>query len=275
MLWWNDNELALNIATGIGPVLQVGQEQYILIYNDSSINTIPNGVILRPKAATIVDGEIIPTVEYAKADNWETVEGTLMASTMDILPLSIGLATKFGRVRGANTSGLQPGATAYISDTSPGYVTNERPRFPSYAIPVGAALSEGATAEAIFGPPGALVGASVAGGAQIVGSTIREVGGLATDSSDSARQRERVARMQKSARATNVTDETENKVIERVGPRQELENFTPTERGWIVRRAKLKQELEMAQSKQPPDRNRVDSLLDQIQRHNPESYDTR
>ena len=131
----------------------------------------------------------------------------------------------------------------------------------------GAALSEGATAGAIFGPPGALVGASVAGGAQIVGSTIREVGGLATDSSDSARQRERVVRMQKGARATNVTDETENKIIEKVGPRPELENFTRTERGWIVRRAKLKQELEMAQSKQPRDRNRVDSLLDQIQRH--------
>ncbi|MCK5643498.1 MAG: hypothetical protein KAJ19_21990, partial [Gammaproteobacteria bacterium] len=48
LVWWNDNEYTLNISTGLGPVLQTGQEIYLLIYNDSGF-PITNFTVLRPK----------------------------------------------------------------------------------------------------------------------------------------------------------------------------------------------------------------------------------
>ena len=138
--WWNPDELAINIATGVGPVLQTGQEIYILIFNDTS-TAYTNGTVLRPLGATFHNGNIVPTVERAQADLFSTVEGTIMVATMDIDPSTVGLATRFGRVRGADTSMLTPGATAYIDPSIAGGLTNILPEFPNYAISVGAALS--------------------------------------------------------------------------------------------------------------------------------------
>jgi hypothetical protein len=146
--WWNGDELALNVATGIGPVLQLGQEQYILVYNDT-VGTYTNGTVFRPKAATLVGGQIVPTIEPALADVFNTTEGTLMMATMDIAPSSIGICTRFGRVRGWNTTHLTPGATAYLSAITPGAVTNTRPQFPNYEISIGAALSSDASGDFI------------------------------------------------------------------------------------------------------------------------------
>ncbi len=139
MTWWNETELALNVASGVGPVLQMGQEIYFLVYNDG-VAQIDNGTVLRPVGATLVGGKVIGTTEPALADVYSTVEGTLMVATMDIAPSTTGLATRLGRVRGFDTTHLTPGATAYVSPTVPGGLTNTRPEFPNYEISMGAAL---------------------------------------------------------------------------------------------------------------------------------------
>ena len=50
MAWWNDDELALNVATGIGPVLQVGQEEFVIVYNDTGVQ-IDNATAVYPVGA--------------------------------------------------------------------------------------------------------------------------------------------------------------------------------------------------------------------------------
>lgn len=147
--WWNTDELALNIATGIGPVLQVGQEVYLLIYNDGAI-PIPNMTVLRPKAAAIVNGLVVPTTELAKSDIYSTAEGTIMVATMNIPVGQLGLATRFGRVRGGNTFDFSPGDDLYISPLTGGTLTNIKPSFPNYVISVGGCLVSDAVNGEIF-----------------------------------------------------------------------------------------------------------------------------
>lgn len=141
---WNNNELALNIQTGIGPVLQVGQEVYILICNDTG-EQIDNFKALRPVGGTFKSGIIVPTVEKAKADNFATMEGTLMVSTMDIPDDTIGLATRFGRVRDADTSAFSAGAGLFVSATTAGDFVDVAPEFPNYPISMGGVLNSDAS----------------------------------------------------------------------------------------------------------------------------------
>jgi hypothetical protein len=150
LVWWNDTEYTLNIATGLGPVLQAGQETLILIYNPSAVDTITNFTTLRPLAATLVGGVIVPTVQKTDSSTWIGVEGTLMVATMDIPPESVGFAVRFGRARGGDGSGTpygetwSPGEQLYISET-PGELTNVRPEFPAYNISVGGVINNSAS----------------------------------------------------------------------------------------------------------------------------------
>ena len=139
-VYWNPNEFTLNIDTGLSPILQVGQEIYLLIYNDTN-DTISNLTVLRPRTATIIDDMVIPIVEKAKADVFSSIEGTLMVSTMDIPSSGIGLATRFGRVRGADTSAFSPGAGLFVSATVSGELVDTRPEFPNYNISMGGVLN--------------------------------------------------------------------------------------------------------------------------------------
>jgi hypothetical protein len=140
---WNGDEYTINVETGLGPVIQVGQETLILIYNDTG-TIITNFTALRPFAATTVEGIIVPTVERAKSDVFSTVEGTIMVATMDIGIGQIGFATRFGRARGGNTTLFTPGAALYIDPVTPGLLTETRPEFPNYIISVGGALNSAA-----------------------------------------------------------------------------------------------------------------------------------
>jgi hypothetical protein len=140
---WNNNELALDIQTGLGPTLQVGQEIYILICNCTGA-PINNFTALRPLGATVKNGVIIPTVQLAKADEFATSEGTLMVSTMDIPDDTIGLATRFGRVRDADTSAFSDGDGLFLSATTEGGFTKTQPAFPNYAISMGGVIKSDA-----------------------------------------------------------------------------------------------------------------------------------
>lgn len=140
LVWWNPDDLTINVSTGVGPVLQVGQEIYFLIYNDLPTQ-IDNMTVLRPKAAIIHNDMVIPTVEKAIANIHSGVEGTIMVATMDIPTDSVGLATRFGRVRGGDTSDFNPGDGLYVSSTEAGKLVKIQPTFPDYDISVGGALN--------------------------------------------------------------------------------------------------------------------------------------
>jgi hypothetical protein len=140
-VFWNNKEYTINIVTGLGPVIQIGQEVVMLFYNDSTTETISNLKAVRPKAAAIVEGIVFPTLEYADASKWETTEGTISVTTMDIPPESLGFTTRFGRARGGDTSGFTPGEQLWLSADGTGSLINTRPVFPDYQISMGGALN--------------------------------------------------------------------------------------------------------------------------------------
>jgi hypothetical protein len=138
-LYANSDEYTLNYVTGLGPVLQINQETVIPFYNNTG-STITNGQVLRPVAGALVGGKLFPTFELAQSDIFENCEGTIVVATMDIPNNTVGVATRFGRVRGINTSGFTAGDDLYISATTPGALTNVKPSFPNYEIKIGGAV---------------------------------------------------------------------------------------------------------------------------------------
>jgi len=135
-VWWNKDFLTLNVATGLGPVNQLGQETWKIIYNDTGFK-IDNGKAVRLTGITNVGGVNYPTVDLAKADTHVNIRGAIFITTMDIPNESIGVTTKFGRVQGLDTTGSTPGPL-WISATDAGDLTSTRPEFPNYAYNVGA-----------------------------------------------------------------------------------------------------------------------------------------
>lgn len=138
-LYWNGDEHNLNIVTGLGPVLQVGEEMYVLVYN-STASAITNGQVLHPNNVTVQSGVAMPTVELGDASNHATAQGTLLMATMGIPAGQIGLSSFFGKVRDVDTSGLAATAQLWLSATTPGAVTTTKPEFPNFAISLGGVL---------------------------------------------------------------------------------------------------------------------------------------
>lgn len=141
---WNDDFKTLNIVTGTGSTLQVGQEFYFLIYNNLA-SPITNGQIVKPTGGIMVGDNVIPTVILAQADNHETCDGTLFWATSDIAVGELGMATRLGRVNDVNTEGMTPGASIYLSPTVAGGFTTTRPEFPDYVLSIGGVLFPHAT----------------------------------------------------------------------------------------------------------------------------------
>lgn len=132
-MWWSGDDFTMNMSTGSGPVLQVGQETYVIVYNNSG-SQIDNGKVVKP--VYVYNGR--PTIELADAITHEGLAGgELWMATMDIPHGDYGIVTKYGKVRGLNTSTLTVGLPLYLS-TTPGGVTNTKPEFPNYQIWIGA-----------------------------------------------------------------------------------------------------------------------------------------
>jgi hypothetical protein len=128
---WNDDYYTINIPSGLGPVLQTGQELYTVVFNNTGAE-IKNGKAVR---LTGTAGGY-PSISLARADSFETLTGAVRITTMDIPDNSVGIVTQFGRAQGINTSGFSPGAL-YVSPTTAGDLTSTRPSFPNYAYIVG------------------------------------------------------------------------------------------------------------------------------------------
>lgn len=139
-IWYNNKEYTVNIETGLGPTIQIGEEILLLYYNDTGVD-IPNFSILRPKAAAMVGGIVVPTPELAQSNVFSSCEGTLSVATQIILNGQLGFAVRFGRARSGDTSGFSPGDGLWLSETNPGELTNVEPEFPNYKISMGGALN--------------------------------------------------------------------------------------------------------------------------------------
>jgi hypothetical protein len=135
---WNANEHTADLTTGLGPVLQIGQESFVLVYNGTG-STIYNGTAVHPVGA--VGGR--PSVAVAAADTHVTFRGVVLVTTMDIPDGTVGVVSQDGKVRGVDTSGFDLGTygnVIWLANDGEGIlnnVTNIRPSFPSYAVQLG------------------------------------------------------------------------------------------------------------------------------------------
>lgn len=142
---WNSIYNTLDLHTGYGSILQVGQEIHIKVYNDTGAE-ISDGTAVYPTGS--YNG--IPTIGKAITDTHETVAADYGITTSTIANNDYGFVTWFGKVRGIDTSSLVLGAPAYISSTVAGELTATRPSFPSYAIQIGIVFKVDPTEGEIF-----------------------------------------------------------------------------------------------------------------------------
>ena len=125
--------------------LQVGQEMFVRVYNDTG-SIITNGSIC------YLSGTFgtFPTAALADASDATKCLSTLGFATHDIEDSSYGYITISGMVRGLDTSGCSEGQLIYLSSTTPGTYTNTVQISPAYNIIVGNCSVVNATTGSIF-----------------------------------------------------------------------------------------------------------------------------
>jgi hypothetical protein len=148
---WNPTDQTLDLHTKWGTTLQVGQEDLVIVYNAGA--DIPDGTPIYPVGGG-PGGR--PSMRPATADIHSNFDGELLVATAAIPSGTEGPATRFGKVRGLDTSLLSVG-TVWLSPSVAGGLTNTRPAFPNYAVQIGGVVvsdaSDGELLLAIRGEP--------------------------------------------------------------------------------------------------------------------------
>jgi hypothetical protein len=137
---FNSTDYTIDVETGLGPVLQVGQEMYTVVYNGTA-SQIDNGHVCNVVAS--FNG--FPSVSLADASAHNTIANVSVA-TMDIPPSSYGITTSFGKIRGIDTTALSGSEfLVYVSTDGSGHMVRTRPEFPDYRIILGGILTDSAS----------------------------------------------------------------------------------------------------------------------------------
>ena len=136
-MYWDENNQTISVGMHNEAFLQLGQETYYLIKNQSGA-TIQNGRVVRAAGTLGNSGRILG--EYMIADGSIGPKFTLGVATQDILNGDDGYVTEFGLVRGINTTGSLYGETwndgdvLWVSPTIQGGLTNVEPTAPDLHI---------------------------------------------------------------------------------------------------------------------------------------------
>ena len=124
--------------------MQIGQEQWIRVYNNSG-STIDNGV---PVYISGAGGSGLPTVAVADASTYLSSQSIGLA-THSIEDLTYGYVTVSGVVRDIDTSGLTAGQRVHIGVT-PGSLVTSAPTYPYYPHEIGICIVSDSTAGSIL-----------------------------------------------------------------------------------------------------------------------------
>lgn len=136
-IYWNGKYYTIEIDTGLGKTITVGNEKYVVFHNDIGEEIQP-GRVLHLKGGALVSGEIYPTFEYADATTYEKIQGTLTVSMHSVAIGAIGLCAVFSqKIKGVDTSSIPAGSQLWVSTAGNGTLTDTKPEFPNYAISVG------------------------------------------------------------------------------------------------------------------------------------------
>lgn len=148
-LGWNATDQTLDLGMEYGSVLQIGQEMYARVANNTG-STIPNGTVVGFAGATANALYVTPYL----ADGSQPTLYILGVMTHD-LPDSgdKGYCTVWGFVRDVDTSAFSAGDVLYASPSVAGAFTNVKPTSPDNVIPVAACVVSDATNGVIFVRP--------------------------------------------------------------------------------------------------------------------------
>ena len=141
-LSWNATDLTFDIETGIGVVIQIGEELLVKVRNKTGV-TIFNGSVVKINGAS----GSRPTVELAQSDSLANIDGVIGIVTADILNNQVGFATVHGLVRDLNTSAFNEGDEIFLSDSVAGGITNVEPPL---SVPVGTVTYSNPTNGTVF-----------------------------------------------------------------------------------------------------------------------------
>jgi hypothetical protein len=134
-LFYDRDNKTLSLFTDInsGTSLQIGQEAWIRIYNNTG-SIITNG-----QALSIVGAHTdnTPTVALASAATAELAYAFIGLATHDIGIGAYGYVTRDGYVRGLNTNAYSEGTLLFLSATTPGALALTPASSPGYNVSVG------------------------------------------------------------------------------------------------------------------------------------------
>lgn len=129
---WNADKQTLNIVTGLGNVIQVGQEMTSTVKNIEG-STIYGGQIVYTAGS---QGEI-STVKLADASNGSKIHSLGMVTVPSCNNNAACQVTYIGLVRDLDTSGYTEGDKLYLQPDGSGNFTSIAPAFPNYTIHIG------------------------------------------------------------------------------------------------------------------------------------------
>jgi len=124
-------------------------------FNDTG-SEIPKGKVLHPIGGTIHEGEVLVTVEYADASDFEETQGTLFVAKEAVPNNTAGVGLRFGKVIDFDTSSFGAGVQLWLSCDGSGDLTDTKPVFPCYAISMGGTLTSAVDGEVFISITGAL-----------------------------------------------------------------------------------------------------------------------
>ena len=130
---WNSTSKTMDIPTGLGPVLQVGQESFLpyeLGCNETG-SQIDNG-----EAVYLTNDGSKITISLANSRDPDIIGKVVGVATQDIADGACGLVTTYGLLRGYDTTGLSFGTVLYLSPDTDGALTSTEPSNGDFIIPM-------------------------------------------------------------------------------------------------------------------------------------------
>lgn len=143
-IFWDNGNQSFSVNLNADVQLQLGQENVVLVYNNSA-STITTGSVVAVNGA---QGQR-PAVVLADADSEALSAATLGVATQDIAAGQEGFVCTFGVVRGINTASFSAGAPVYLSQTA-GQFTSTRPAAPAHTVFLGWIVKVNASSGELF-----------------------------------------------------------------------------------------------------------------------------
>lgn len=147
---WNPTDETANLGLNYGVTLQIGQEMFARVRNDTG-STIPNGTVVGFAGAGSGGGL---SVSPYTADGSEPSEYIVGVMTHDFPDNgTFGYCTVFGYVRDIDTSAFSVGDVLYANPAVAGSFTNVKPTAPNNVIIVAAVTASHPTEGIVFVRP--------------------------------------------------------------------------------------------------------------------------